>query len=310
MTEKILKKFVIFFFLLNFESLALGAIQNKILIKIENEIISSYELKNKINTLIVLSNKEVNQSNIDKLKKVAVNQLINLKMKKIELSKYNIEIDRNNINSYLNKISSGNIQEFKNKFEVNNLDYNIYLDEIKTQLTWQKLIFSLYKDKVVIEEKVINDDLAKSLKLNSTIKEYNLSEMDILLDNNNDLNKKLSELNFQIQNYGFEETAKQLSGSYSAPDGGRLGWLSEKSLSKKILNVVNKLKINEISDPIISGNSLMLIKLNNVRVKQVENLNTEKLRKNIIEQRKNELFSLYSNSHLSKIKNNLLVEYK
>ena len=310
MTEKILKKFVIFFFLLNFESLALGAIQNKILIKIENEIISSYELKNKINTLIVLSNKEVNQSNIDKLKKVAVNQLINLKMKKIELSKYNLEIDRNNINSYLNKISSGNIQEFKNKFEVNNLDYSIYLDEIKTQLTWQKLIFSLYKDKVVIEEKVINDDLEKSLKLNSTIKEYNLSEMDILLDNNNDLSKKLSELNFQIQNYGFEDTAKQLSGSYSAPDGGRLGWLSEKSLSKKILNIVNKLKINEISDPIISGNSLMLIKLNNVRVKQVENLNPEKLRTNIIEQRKNELFSLYSNSHLSKIKNNLLVEYK
>ena len=310
MIEKILKKFVIFFFLLNFGTSAFGVIQNKILIKIENEIISSYELKNKINTLIVLSNKEVNQSNIDKIKKIAVNELINLKMKKIELAKYNLKIDRNNINSYLNNISSGNIQEFKNKFKVNNLDYNIYLDEIKTQLTWQKLIFSLYKDKVIIEEKEINDDLEKSLKLNSTIKEYNLSEMDILLDNNTDLSKKLSEINFQIQNYGFEETAKQFSGSYSASEGGRLGWLSEKSLSNKILNRVNKLKINEISDPIISGNSLMFIKLNNVRVKQVQNLNTEDLRKSIIKRRKNELFSLYSNSHLSKIKNNLLVEYK
>ncbi len=310
MIEKILKKFVIFFFLLNCGTSAFGVIQNKILIKIENEIISSYELKNKINTLIVLSNKEVNQSNIDKIKKIAVNELINLKMKKIELAKYNLEIDRNNLNSYLNKISSGNIQEFKNKFKVNNLDYNFYLDEIKTQLTWQKLIFSLYKDKVIIEEKEINDDLEKSLKLNSTIKEYNLSEMDILLDNITDLSKKLSEINFQIQNYGFEETAKQFSGSYSASEGGRLGWLSEKSLSNKILNKVNKLKINEISDPIISGNSLMLIKLNNVRVKQVQNLNTEDLRKSIIKRRKNELFSLYSNSHLSKIKNNLLVEYK
>ena len=45
-------------------------------------------------------------------------------MKKIELAKYNLKIDRNNINSYLNNISSGNIQEFKNKFKVNNLDYN------------------------------------------------------------------------------------------------------------------------------------------------------------------------------------------
>ncbi len=310
MIRKVFKILIIFFFLLNFEKSALGTIQNKILIKIENEIISSYELKNKINTLIILSNKEVNQSNIDKLKKIAIDQLINLKMKKIELAKYNLKIDRNNINSYLNNISSGNIQEFKNKFKINNLDYDIYLDEIRTQLTWQKLIFSLYQDKVIIEEKVINDELEKSLKLNSSIKEYNLSEMDILLDNNANLSKKLSEINVQIQNYGFEDTAKQFSESYSAPDGGRLGWLSEKSLSNKILNTVNKLKINEISDPIISGNSIMLIKLNDVRVKQIQNLNKEKLRKNIIKQKKNELFSLYSNSHLSKIKNNLLVEYK
>jgi len=307
-----MKKKIFFFILILFSQLnpVLGSISNKIIANVGSEIVTSYELKNKINTLIVLSNKEVNQSNIDRIKKIAVNELINLKMKKIELAKYNLEIDRNNLNSYLNKISSGNIQEFKNKFKINNLDYNFYLDEIKTQLTWQKLIFSLYKDKVIIEEKEINDDLKKSLKLNSTIKEYNLSEMDILLDNNTDLSKKLSEINFQIQNYGFEETAKQFSGSYSASDGGRIGWLSEKSLSNKILNRVKKLKINEISEPIISGNSLMLIKLNNVRVKQVQNLNTEDLRKSIIKQRKNELFSLYSNSHLSKIKNNLLVEYK
>ena len=310
MINRVIKKFVIIFFLLNFGNPALGSIQNKILIKIENEIISSYDLKNKINTLIILSNKEINQSNVDKLKKVAINQLINSKMKKIELAKYNLEIDKNNINSYLNNISSGNIQALKNNFKNNNIDFDIYLEEIKTQLTWQKLIFSLYQDKVVIEEKVIKDELEKSLELNSSFKEYNLSEMDIILDDSTDLNKKLSDINNQIQNEGFENTAKQISGSYSASEGGRLGWLSEKSLSKKILNTVKKLKINEISDPIIGTNSIMLIKLNNVRIKKIENLDIEKLRKNIITQKKNELFSLYSNSHLSKIKNNLLVEYK
>ena len=91
--------------------------------------------------MIVLSNKEVNQSNVDKLKKVAVNQLIDLKMIKIELTKYNLEIDGDNVNSYLNKISSGNIQEFKNKFKVNNLDYKIYLI-LFYGFIW---FFSLYK---------------------------------------------------------------------------------------------------------------------------------------------------------------------
>ena len=46
---------IFFLFLLNFGTSK--ALQNKILIKIENEVISTYELKNKINTLITLSNK-------------------------------------------------------------------------------------------------------------------------------------------------------------------------------------------------------------------------------------------------------------
>ena len=50
---------------------------------------------------------------------------------------------------------------------------------------------------------MIKDDLEKSLKLNSTIKEYNLSEMDIILDDKTDLSKKLSDINNQIQNEGF-----------------------------------------------------------------------------------------------------------
>ena len=40
------------------------------------------------------------------------------KLKKIELSKYNIEDDNNQINKYLNDISSNNVQNLKNKFNI------------------------------------------------------------------------------------------------------------------------------------------------------------------------------------------------
>ena len=43
---------------------------------------------------------------------------------------------------------------------------------------------------------------------------------------------------------------------------------------------------------------------------QIIYMNVEELKKDIIKQKRNELFALYSNSHLSKIKNSLLVEYK
>ena len=83
------------------------------MLKIDNEIVTDYELKNKIITALVLSNKEINQKNIDNLKKKSLEDLINLNRKKIELKKYNFKRDINRINSYLNSISNNNIEEFK-----------------------------------------------------------------------------------------------------------------------------------------------------------------------------------------------------
>ena len=257
-----------------------------------------------------MSDKEINQVNINSLKKAAINQLINTKMKKIELSKYNIQIDYNNINNYLNNVSFGNVQAFKEKFIENNLDYNLYIEEVKIQLSWQKLIYSLYQEKVKLDDKDINTDLERIISKNISTKDFNLSEIDIILDQNEDFKTKNIEINKNIRDQGFEKTAKQFSSSYSASSGGSLGWLNENSLSNKIFNIISKLKKGQVSEPIISTNSIMFLKLNFVRIKKAGELNTEEIKNDIIKQKKNELFSLYSNSHLSKIKNNLKVEYK
>ena len=93
----------------------LGNINSKIIVKVENEIITNYDLKNKILTSLVLSGREINQKNIDNLKKSVLDQLIYLKLKKIELSKYKIPKDEKRINSYLSSISGNNIEDYKKK---------------------------------------------------------------------------------------------------------------------------------------------------------------------------------------------------
>ena len=299
---------IFFLFLLNFGTSK--ALQNKILIKIENEVISTYELKNKINTLITLSNKKVNQENVDKLKKIAVDQLINIKLKQIELSKYNIKVDESNVINYLKNISNGNIEEFKNIFKDNNLNYNIYIEEVRIQLGWQQLIYSIYQNKVIVNDNDIKNELNKILKKKSFIKEYNISEIDIALEKNDQTNEKIFEIRNQIRELGFENAAKQLSVSSSSTSGGNLGWVNENILSKKIYDILINLKIGDISEPIFSATNVMFLQLNDIRTKEITNLNVEELKKDIIKQKRNELFSLYSNSHLSKIKNSLLVEYK
>ena len=96
---------IIFFYFLFFYVSQANAITNKIVLKVENEIITNYEVKNKILTSLVLAGDEITQENINKLKKQALESLIENKLKIIELKKFKIKKNSNQINSYLNSIS-------------------------------------------------------------------------------------------------------------------------------------------------------------------------------------------------------------
>ena len=74
----------------------------------------SYDLKNKINTELILRNLEINQANINKIKNLAIQELINTRIKENEISKYDIiKIEEMDISNYLNTLSSNNVEGLK-----------------------------------------------------------------------------------------------------------------------------------------------------------------------------------------------------
>ena len=90
--------------------------------------------------------------------------LIQQKLKKIELVNYNMKKDEKKINQYLLTISSNNIEGFKEIFLQNNLDYDLFLEEIEVQIMWQELIYKIYSNKIKIDENVIEQELKNYLK--------------------------------------------------------------------------------------------------------------------------------------------------
>ena len=87
--KNLLIKISILFFLLSNSNL-FSSINNKILVRVNNEIISSFDLKNQINTILFLTKKQITQQNINSTKKIALNNLISINLKKTEISKLNI----------------------------------------------------------------------------------------------------------------------------------------------------------------------------------------------------------------------------
>ena len=308
-----LKKHLIFFLIIlifDLSFFSVKALKNQIIVKIDNDIITAYELKNKLKTSLILSNQKINQENIDNNKRRALAYLIDLKLKKIELKKYKVEMDKLNVNNQLLALSSNNISEFKKKFQALGINFDLFVKELKVETAWKQLMYQIYKDKVKVNQQEIDKQVLGFIKNNSQITEFKISEIEISLDENTNY---LNEVNFitkEIQENGFENTAFKFSNSSSAKNYGDIGWINSESLSSRVSKILKDLKKGEISNPIKNPNSLLFLKLTDRKTSKVNDINAEEFKKKLIEQKKNELSTLYSRSHLSKLKNNSLIEYK
>ena len=159
---------LIFILIIFFPCNLIANINSKIILKVENKIITNFQLKNKILSSLILNNQEVNQNNIDILKKQIIDTLILIKLKEIEIEKYKIEINEKDLalrmNNYLNKISSNNIPKIKEVFDNYGVDYDMFQNEVKTELLWQNLIYRIYSNKITIDEQGLNLEIEELIK--------------------------------------------------------------------------------------------------------------------------------------------------
>ena len=155
----------------------------------------------------------------------------------------------------------------------------------------------------------IENELKKSLENKIEIVEYELSEIEVLF-NQKDLNKNLEEIYETIKNSDFKTAVKKYSISPSSENDGKMGKLNEKSLSKVYLNELKKLSIGEITNPIRSGESVVILKIDNIKKIGNEDLDLEKIKKEIVLRKRDEKLNLFSRSHLSSVENSILVKFR
>ena len=305
---KIKNYFFIILLTLFFDSFVLAK-NTKILVKIESEIITNFDVQNKIISSLILAKKEINQANIDNFKKASLENLIQNRLKKIELKKYNIKKDDKQINSYLNSISSNNIENLKNAFKSYDLDFKEFADEIDVEFRWRKFIYQIYKKKINIKPEDVAQEISDNLKKKNNIIEYNLSEIEILSNINSSNFETIALIQDEIKVAGFESAVTKFSISSTSSKNGELGWINSNSLSKEFVKILNKMQIGQVSDPIMKQDKIIFLKLNDKKISNYTNIDFDKLKNDLLIQKQNELFNLYSNSHISKLRNANLIQY-
>jgi len=309
-----MKKKIFLYLLIVFQLCTKQAVslENKIILKINERIITTIDVKLEERYLKVL-NPKLSKIEQNKLKVLATDSIIKEKIKEIELIKY-YKIDSVLDDVNLKKIIKNLYQtvgfkeerEFKVYLKNQNLEFSLVKRKLAIEMLWNNLIFEKFNNRVVIDEAEIKNNLAKEIKNFSFTRDLFLSE--ILIANSKDLKLDIiySEISKSIKDIGFAATANIFSISNTAKIGGKIGWVKETSLSKKILENVINLEKGQISKPIKINENFLVLAIDDTRINK-KKIDENRILSNRISYEKNRQLERFSLAYFGKIKQNIQI---
>ena len=284
-----------------------NSIENKILFKVNNEIITSQDILDELIYLRAI-NKEFNKTDKEQVFEISKNSLIREKIKEIEIKRVIGEIKiedkilNNLILQYFKEFGINSISEFEKFFLSKNLKPDLVKKKISLELLWNQLIFSKYNQNVKIDKQLIKKYISK----NKTQSEFLISEILFNVDKNENLNKKFKIIEDSIKKINFSQTALAYSISDSANKGGKLGWISESVLTEQIYKKIKDLEIEEHTKPILVPGGFLILKILDVR-KVMEKFDIDKEVKKIVKEKTNQQLNQFSNIYFNKVKKDILI---
>ena len=283
------------------------SIENKILFKVNNEIITSVDILTELEYLKII-NIEFKKTTREKAFEISKNSLIKEKIKEIEIKKIIKEIkieDKildNLILDYFSEFEIKSILDFEKYFLNRNIDPKLIRKKISLELLWNQLIYSKYIHNVKIDEELIKNSLLN----NDKQKEFLIAEILFNINENENLKEKFNLIENNIKKTNFSQTALSYSISNTANKGGNLGWVTESSLSKKIYTKLKDLKKGEHTKPILVPGGFLILQLLDSR-EIVKNFNLDKEIKKIVDEKTNQQLNRFSNIYFNKVRKNIAI---
>ena len=304
MYKKKLISILFIFFIFNNSSISF---ENKILIKIDREIVTSIDVDNETKYLLLL-NPNIKNLSKEEIFNFSKKSIIREKVKKIEINKNfkNPSVPDNYIEQILKniyqKIGIENIKIFKSYLKENNIDYEYVKDKIEIETLWNELIIAKFSSKIIIDEEEIKKKITAESKKYS--KSFLVSEIFFETSNSDQIENIYKKIAKTIKNDGFDKAVLTYSSSSTANLGGQLGWIQEENLNENLRNILSEMNEGEFTKPIAVPAGFLVLKIDKIKEKKV-NQNIEKKIDEIINYKKNDQLNQFSKMYFNKIKKNI-----
>lgn len=308
------KKILIFLIILNsLSNIVIAENKYKIIININNQIITNFDVQKEAKYLLAL-NPSLNNLPKKQIREISKNSLIREKIKENEILKYyeiNYEdptLTRFIINIYkrLNIENESEFNAYLSKFDLN---IKSVIKKIAIERTWNKLIFEKFKNQINVDETKIKEEVKKKLDKLEIQTSFLISEILFQSKNKKEYQETYNNIIKTIEETSFKSAASIYSISDSSINSGEIGWVKKNEIADLIYNELNKLNIGDISQPIKVASGFLIIYLEDLK-KVEEEINQEEEFKKIVVTEKNRQLNEYSIIYYKKIEKQIFIDEK
>ncbi len=283
-------------------------IENKIIYKINNEIVTSFDLTKEFRYLSLI-NPQIMNLKKNEIFEISKNSIIKEKIKKIELLNHidNFNLDENFTDQLIkNTFTIFNVKtlnELKKKLEVVDIDFNDFKQKLIIEALWNQLIYEKFNSKVKIDRSKIEIEVLSQKKQYI----FKLSELVFSIDETENFEDKFRKIKIDIKKKGFKNSALIHSISESKTVGGEIGWVEENSMNKNLRDKIKSLEIGNYIDPHVIPGGFLILKLEDIKEQEIS-IDTDKEVENLVKLKTNKQLNQFSNIYFNKIKKNIKIE--
>ncbi len=284
------------------------ASENRIIYKINNEIITSFDVTREFRYLALINPKVTNLEK-NEIFEISKNSIIREKIKKIEILKHvnKIKLDENYINELISKnytkLGINNIKDFEIQLKKIGFDLIEFEEKLSIEALWNQLIYEKYFSKVKINKEKLKEQIISQKKQSL----FSLSEIVFNIENKESYEKKLEMIKNEINTKGFENAALIHSISESKSLGGDLGWIEENTINKNLKDIIKNLKIGEFTEPQVIPGGFLILKLKDIREENIS-MNIENELQKLIKLKTNQQLNQFSNIYFNKVRKDIKIE--
>ena len=288
-------------------------IEDAIYATVANKAITHSDIINEIKIILILNGQSYSEDRKEILEKMAIKSVIKREIKKIEVEKYpKLKFKPSDLENELNNLANNlnlDLNTLKDAFITNEIDFSKVVEQMKTELLWNTLIFEIYKNRITINKDEIDDQLSKFQNQNKEkIEEYLISEIVIRSVEKDKIESEIKRIKDKISVEGFANVAMDVSISETSASGGNLGWVSENSISEELKSKIAMTPIGNISEPIFLQEGILFFTVRDKRISN-ESRDLEEEKNRLVNAEKAKILRMHSLSHYDNVRRTISIRY-